>query len=95
MQDDISLMNRLNMGSGHGWAGANYAAWNTEGRLVTHRPPTAQNWAIGHVGVKDPGGNRGPDGYWESHGRHVEPRSLYLQRLKDRLGGEALRRIGY
>ncbi|MCZ8514219.1 hypothetical protein O9H85_17645 [Paenibacillus filicis] len=94
VHDLISLMNRLNMGSGHGWAGANYVAWNTEGTLVAHQPPTAQNWAIGHIGKKDPGGNRGPDAYWESHGRHVEPRSLYLQQLKDRLGVDAPRSIG-
>ena len=95
VHDMISLMNRLNMGSGHGWAGANYTAWNTEGTLVTHQPPTAQNWAIGHIGKKDQGGNRGPDGFWDSHGEHVEPRSLYLQQLKDRLGEEALQSIGY
>ncbi|CAG7617289.1 hypothetical protein PAESOLCIP111_02006 [Paenibacillus solanacearum] len=95
VHDMISLMNRLNMGSGHGWAGANYVAWNTEGTLVAHQPPTAQNWAIGHIGKKDPGGNRGPDGFWDSHGQHVEPRSLYVQQLKDRLGEEALRSTGY
>ncbi|ULL15261.1 hypothetical protein DVH26_12930 [Paenibacillus sp. H1-7] len=89
VHDMISLMNRLNMGSGHGWAGANYVAWNTEGTLVCHQPPTAQNWSIGHIGKKDFGGNRGPDGYWDSHGQHVEPRSLYTQQLKDRLGKEA------
>ncbi|WP_284638686.1 hypothetical protein [Paenibacillus silviterrae] len=89
VKDKISLMNRLNMGSGHGWAGANYAAWNTEGVLVAHQPPTAQNWAIGHVGSKDPGGHRGPDGYWDSYGSHVEPRSLVLQQLRDRLRHEA------
>ncbi len=95
VHDMISLMNRLNMGSGHGWAGANYAAWNTEGTLVAHQPPTAQNWSIGHIGKKDNGGNRGPDGFWDSYGEHVEPRSLYLQQLKDRLGEGALLRIGY
>lgn len=86
VHDMISLMNRLNMGSGHGWAGANYVAWNTEGTLVCQQPPTAQNWAIGHIGAKDLGGKRGPDGYWDSYGEHVEPKSLYLQQLKDRLG---------
>ena len=29
-------------------------------------------------------------GYWESHGLHVSPRSLYLAQLEDRLGPEAL-----
>ncbi|MCX7015450.1 MAG: hypothetical protein NTW86_23335 [Candidatus Sumerlaeota bacterium] len=30
-------------------------AWNTEGSLVVQQPPTAQNYAIGHVGKKDRG----------------------------------------
>ncbi|WP_439631325.1 discoidin domain-containing protein [Gemmata sp.] len=48
----VALMNRLTYGSGHGWAAANYVAWNTRGRLICERPPTAQNWAIGHVGFR-------------------------------------------
>ena len=51
----IAMQDRQNMGSGHGWAGANYVAWNTEGSLVVQQPPTAQNYAIGHVGKKDRG----------------------------------------
>ncbi len=100
----IALMNRLNYGTGHGWAGANFAAWNTSGgRLVTEQPPTAQNWAIGHTGTKSPGpfhnwnlDNYGYSfGYWESLGSHIKPTSLYLQQLKDRLGQESLYNIGY
>jgi len=95
VHDAINLMNRHNMGSGHGWAGANYVAWNTEGTLVAHQPPTAQNWAIGHVGKKDSGGNRGPDGFWDATGKHVAPRSLYLQQLQDRMGADTVKAIGY
>lgn len=73
----IAFMNRLTYGSGHGWAGANYVAWNTRGRLVCERPPTAQNWAIGHVGfrlqgpfhdwrpAKDEPYDGGGHGHWE------------------------------
>ena len=73
----VALMNRLTYGSGHGWAGANYVAWNTRGRLICERPPTAQNWAIGHVGFrlkgpfhdwrppKDDSYAGGGHGYWE------------------------------
>jgi hypothetical protein len=90
----ISMMNRLNYGTGHGWAGVNYVAWNTEGILVAEQPPTAQNWAIGHIGEK----REGPfhwwnvvklgvgHGYWESHGLNVEPQSLYYKQLEDRTG---------
>ena len=85
-------MNRLNFGSGHGWAAANYAAWNTRGTLICEQPPTAQNWAIGHVGERAPGpfhalnlANHGQSfGYWESLGRHVEPVSLYTRQVAER-----------
>ena len=35
------------------------------------------------------------NGYIESWDRHVDPESLYLKQLGDRLGREALRNIGY
>ena len=34
-----------------------------------------------------------PQGYWESHGVHVSPRSLYLAQLEDRLGADAVRAV--
>ena len=93
---DMAIQDRQWMGSGHGWAGANYVAWNCEGPLVCQRPPTAQNWAIGQIGEKQPGAFAPrPDGYWESQGHHVEPRSLYLKQLEDRLGKAAVKNIGY
>jgi len=92
----MAIQDRQYMGSGHGWAGANYVAWNCEGPLVCQRPPTAQNWAIGQIGEKQAGAFAPrPDGYWESQGRHVAPESLYLQQLEDRLGKAAVRNIGY
>lgn len=89
--DAIALMNRLRYGSGHGWAGANFVAWNTRGGLICEQPPTAQNWAIGHVGARQNGpfhswnlDNYGwSHGYWESHNQHVVPKSLYSQQLAD------------
>jgi hypothetical protein len=90
----IAIQDRQWMGSGHGWSGANYVAWNCEGPLVCQRPPTAQNWAIGQIGEKQPGAFAPRvDGYWESQGHHVEPRSLYLQQLNDRLGTAAVKNI--
>jgi hypothetical protein len=85
VEDKIAIMNRLNLGTGHGWAGANYVAWNTRGTLVVHQPPTAQNWAIGHVGIKEDGYFPSLDGLWYALGNHVTPRSLYKQQLKERL----------
>jgi hypothetical protein len=86
---NIAIQDRQWAGSGHGWAGANYVAWNTRGTLVCQKPPTAQNFAIGHVGPKDPGSHPREDGHWESHGTPVEPASLYARQLRDRLGPDA------
>ena len=86
----IAIVDRQHYGTGHGWAGANYVAWNCEGTLACESPPTARNFAIGFVGRKVNGPFDGPDGYWESLGQHVNPRSLYLQQLEDRLGAEAV-----
>lgn len=82
---DMAIQDRQWMGSGHGWAGANYVVWNCEGSLVCQQPPTAQNFAIGFVGTKNAGAFKRPDGWWESLGSHVKPQSLYLKQLADRL----------
>ncbi len=86
VNDRISIINRGNMGSGHGWAGANYVVWNSVGSLAAQAPPTAQTWVIGHVGTVDryQSNMGGPPAYKESWGEHVEPRSLYLQQLHER-----------
>src|SRR5215204_1562928 len=90
----LAIQDRGYYGSGHGWSGANYVAWNCEGPLVCQKPPTAQNWAIGHVGEKMRGAfEPREDGYWESFGRHVDPSSLYLQQLRDRLGTTAVKNV--
>jgi len=85
--DDITFMNRLIHGSGHGWAGANYVAWNTQGSLINEQPPTAQNWAIGHQGERRKGqffDYHEREGYWELYNKEALPRSLYIQQLMDR-----------
>jgi hypothetical protein len=65
-----------------GWAGANVVIWNsTADSMDVEKPPTAQNWAIGAVAS-----SRSGDGYYESFGKHVKPRSLYFAQLNDRLG---------
>ena len=93
---EIAIQDRQWYGTGHGWAGANYVVWNCEGSLVCQKPPTAQNWSIGQVGRKDNGAFAPrEDGFWESHGQHVMPDSLYLQQLRDRLGNSALVNIGW
>jgi hypothetical protein len=82
-----------------GWAGANTVFWNCEGYFLVQKPPTAQNFAFGHVGVdavvfniplQDP---TKEGGFIESLDRHVSPRSLYLTQLRERLGEAAVRNI--
>jgi hypothetical protein len=82
-----------------GWAGANTVFWNCEGSFLVQKPPTAQNFSFGHIGVdavvfniplQDP---TKEGGYIESLDRHVTPRSLYLTQLRERLGDAAVRHI--
>jgi hypothetical protein len=82
-----------------GWAGANTVFWNCEGSFLVQKPPTAQNYSFGHLGVnavvfniplQDPGKD---NGHLESLDRHVTPRSLYLTQLRERLGDAAVRQI--
>jgi hypothetical protein len=72
----IDLQDRLNMGSGHGWAGANSVMWNCRvDQFRLQDPPTAHNWAIGTVGqqaepsmtVGDEYRKRVPDDYFAAH----------------------------
>jgi hypothetical protein len=82
-----------------GWAGANTVFWNCEGDFLVQKPPTAQNFSFGHIGVnavvfniplQDP---TKENGHIESLDRHVTPRSLYLTQLRERLGDGAVRQI--
>jgi hypothetical protein len=82
-----------------GWAGANIVFWNCEGDFLIQKPPTAQNYSFGHVGVNAVVFNAGlqdltkPNGHVESMDAHVMPRSLYLTQLKERLGTKAVETI--
>ena len=82
-----------------GWAGANTVFWNCEGSFLVQKPPTAQNFSFGHLGVnavvfniplQDP---TKENGHIESLDKHVVPRSLYLTQLRERLGDAAVRQI--
>jgi hypothetical protein len=82
-----------------GWAGANTVFWNCEGDFLVQKPPTAQNYSFGHIGVNAVVFNiplqdtTKANGHIESLDRHVTPRSLYLTQLRDRLGDAAVRQI--
>lgn len=91
---NVAIQDRQFMGSGHGWSGANYVVWNGRGRLVAQTPPTANTWVIGFVGERGKGAfEPKPDATWDSLAQHVEPRSLYLEQLEDRLGRQAVESV--
>jgi len=101
----IDLLNRGTMGSGHGWTIGWSVLWNNVAAdFMVQQPPGAANWSIGDRGPHDtrpqptsgkPKGPNLPMGIIESAGKPVEPASLYLQQLKDRLGQAAVKAIGY
>jgi hypothetical protein len=90
----IALEHRGSSGSGHSWAGIQSTIWNTESpNIICDTPTGHMNYAIGNTGTEilssyinntRPGVYRG---YYDQHGTHVGPRSLYLAQLEDRLGG--------
>ena len=90
----LNVQDRQGSGTGHGWAGAQKVFWNCEAdSIICQKPPTSQNYCIGCKGEKRPGWKEREDGYWESHGIPVTPRSLYLKQLEDRLDMDAVRNI--
>jgi len=82
-----------------GWSGANVVFWNCEGDFLIQKPPTAQNYSFGHIGINAVIFNvplqdtSKPNGHIESLDRHVAPRSLYLTQLRERLGEQAVRNV--
>jgi hypothetical protein len=82
-----------------GWAGANTVFWNCKGDFLVQKPPTAQNFSFGHIGVNAVVFNiplqdsTKENGHIESLDKHVSPRSLYLTQLHERLGEAAVRKI--
>jgi hypothetical protein len=101
----INLMNRGEMGTGHGWTVGWSVLWNNStGSIIVQNPPGGANWSIGDLGeqrsapMPTPGQGKGSPlagGVVESSGKHVEPASLYLEQLRERLGPAAVVAIGY
>jgi hypothetical protein len=102
----IDMMNRGEMGSGHGWAIGWAVAWNnTAQSFAMNTPPGSMIWSIGNRGEEtDPAFplfDGGPPraalqpATIESPGKPVAPQSLYLEQLKERLGPAAVRAIEY
>jgi hypothetical protein len=91
----IAFSNRKTAGSGHGWDIGWAVAWNVQSDyFLVVQPPGAMNWCIGCLG-KPAASPDAPLGIFDGGGREVNPASLYLQQLKDRLGEAAVEAIGY
>ncbi len=98
----IDFMNRGVAGSGHGWTMGWAVAWNCIAKTyVIQNPPGTENWAIGCIGKREQTARLFdsapilPQGIFDSYGTPVAPQSLYLAQLKERLGEQALKNIGY
>ena len=102
----IDLMNRGEMGSGHGWPIGWSVVWNSTAQsFAMNTPPGSMIWSIGNRGeevnpafpVFDGGPPRAllEPATIESAGKPVAPESLYLEQLKERLGLKAVKNIGY
>jgi hypothetical protein len=91
----LAFSNRTTAGSGHGWDIGWAVGWNVSSPfLLVQQPPGALNWCIGCVGKAVTIGDI-PNGIFDSPGKMVDPASLYLHQLRDRIGPEAVRNIGY
>jgi len=90
--DQINARNRSNLGTGHGWSGANIVVWNsTADSFIIQNPPTAQNWLVGSRGtiIEDTTFGPQPSGYYDQSGPTATPvttggtTSLYEAQVND------------
>jgi len=78
--------NRLNMGTGHGWAGAYNVLYNSAvDEIQVESPPGAYNWVIHSKGRQDHPETGRMGAFYESGDGMELPESLYLEQLKERL----------
>ena len=88
----MAVQDRGDYGSGHGWAGVSFVFWNCSAETIVCQNPwiSGKNWCVGCVGKKLESSRPfndnlvRPDGEWVSHGKQVEPKSLYRSQLASR-----------
>ncbi|NDW09654.1 T9SS type A sorting domain-containing protein [Dysgonomonas sp. 520] len=89
----LGLYNRVDMGTGHGWAAVHSVLWNCDmtgaGIIGLQKPPTAQNYAIGctakSITGKPVNNSNFPVGYVELQNKPVSKiPSLYEAQLEHR-----------
>ena len=91
----VAFADCANVGSGPCWRTGWSVAWNVSSPfLLVQQPPGVMNWCIGCIGAPVTI-DRIPNGIFDSPEKMVHPSSLYLQQLRDRLGSDAVRNIGY
>lgn len=91
----ISFSSPANAESSQRWGVGWSVAWNVSSPfLLIQQPPLALNWCVGCIGAPVTIAGT-PNGIFDSLGKMVLPASLYLQQLRDRLGPDAVRSIGY
>lgn len=84
----LRLGNRGSRGEGIGWAAVNSVLWQCDAAIIEcDKPPTAWNWAIGCWGEFE------GKGFWEESDSFVNPYSLYVAQLVQRLGSDAEKRV--
>lgn len=92
----LAINNRGNDGSGQGWGAGFSIMYNCQVPQFQSEEPTTTtneyNWTIGGIGSVD---NYSDNGIYDTLGTLVNPRSLYLEQLKERLGPAAVQNIGY
>jgi hypothetical protein len=82
----FTIRNRGNEGDNWGWSGINNLFWNCEAfdSISVQSPVNGWNWAIGCRGRRIATPFQGLPGNVSSHGKPIEPRSLFLKQLEDR-----------
>lgn len=85
----IAARNRGGSADGHGWSAAFNMFWNCVATIgfIVENPPGSINWLIGGTGRVS------GDSYTASLGHPVEPRSLFIKQLTDRIGESKVKDI--
>jgi len=87
---------QITTGGGNGWGAGFSVFYNCSTASHSVQCPAVTNhynWWIGGAGMNlNPGSNPGT---YDHDGTMVSPQSLYLEQLKERLGGAAVENIGY
>ena len=82
----LMVRNRGSDGNGWGWSGINQMLWNSTAFdwISVQSPINGWNWAIGCQGRRVASPFLGLTGHISDHGKPREPRSLYMEQLRNR-----------